>query len=133
MKDITDPVAAHGRPVAPGEGCLWCNELIDPVRLQEEGMSDGELRANRYLDAAIAQPSVIALNAVGAAHAVNDFLFYITGLMRPNASTDYMRHFARCRQTSLIAPRSDPACTECGPAQHSRLGRGDTRRLPCRQ
>lgn len=129
---ITD-VFSVVRPVAPGEGCLWCNELIDPVKLQEEGMSDGELRANRYLDADVAQPSVITLNALGAAHAVNDFLFYITGLMKPNASTDYMRHFARRRQTSLIVPRSDPACTECGPAQHSRLGRGDARRLPCRE
>jgi hypothetical protein len=77
----------------------------------------------------VVAPSVITLNAVGAAHAVNDFLFYMTGLTHPDAQQGYFRHMARQRASSFDLPRKDESCPECGHTSRSRLGRGDGARL----
>ena len=121
------------RPVTPDSGCLWCNQVINPAKLQAEAQTQGERKAQRYVDEPdVAAPSVITLNAVGAAHAANDFLFYMTGLMDPAAPTSYLRHMALSRETRLVAPRHDKDCRECGHDSHSRFGRGDARRLSTR-
>ena len=121
------------RPVTPDSGCLWCNQVINPAKLQAEAKTQGERKAQRYVDEPdVAAPSVITLNAVGAAHAANDFLFYMTGLMAPSAPNSYLRHMALSRETRLVAPRHDEDCLECGHGSHSRFGRGDARRLSTR-
>ena len=121
------------RPVTPDGGCLWCNQVINPAKLQAEAQTQGERKAQRYVDEPdVVAPSVITLNAIGAAHAANDFLFYMTGLMDPSAPNSYLRHMALCRETRHIQPRRDESCLECGHDSHSRFGRGDARRLSTR-
>jgi len=119
------------RPVTPDHGCLWCNGLIPPARLQEDAQSEEERRRQRYVnDAAVEAPSVITLNATAAAQAANDFLFAVTGLTLPEASNDYIRFAPRRRRFVLEEPRRDSECPECGGAAASRRGRGDGRTLP---
>lgn len=120
------------RPVTPESGCLWCNGLINRAKLQEEAQTERERQAQRYVDdETVAAPSVITLNAVGASQAVNDFLFYMTGLAAADASMAYMRFDPRLRGVSLDSPRRSWDCTECGTGSNGRLARGDNgKRLP---
>jgi hypothetical protein len=78
---LVDVMSAN-RPVRPGHGCLWCNQLIDGNALAKEAKTDDERKAQAY-GVEEANPSVISLNAVSAAHAVNDFLLNYLSL-RPN-------------------------------------------------
>lgn len=133
-KDSGEITSVHTivRPVTPERGCLWCNQLINPSKLQEEAQTEGERTAQRYVDdVEITAPSVITLNAVGAAQAVNDFLFYMTGLTNSDASTAYMRFDPRGRGVSLDNPRKSADCSECGSGHNGRLARGHLgKRLP---
>lgn len=116
------------RPVRPGEGCLWCNQLIDPHQLAIEAKSDAERQAQAY-GVAEPNPSVITLNAVAAAHAVNDFLFFFLDLPPTPAPLAY-RHFHFLDGTAKqVLPRKDDECRECG--RTGRYGRGDAMSLPC--
>jgi hypothetical protein len=122
------------RRVMPDSGCLWCNGLINPAKLQEEGQSDEERRVQRYVeDASIIAPSVITLNAVAAAKSVDDFLFYLTGLVAEDAHGDYTRFHPMQRSVWHDRPRRDADCIECGHDQIARFARGDARRLPVLQ
>jgi ThiF family len=121
------------RPVTPDHGCLWCNGLIDPTRLREEGLSPAERDAQRYVDdQAVVAPSVITLNALAAALAADDFLFTITGLHHPTVTNDYLRFLPRRAQLSYDMPRADPTCLDCGQGPRSRRAKGDTKSLPTR-
>lgn len=115
----------------PGSGCLRCNGLILPRVLQEEALSDGERRRQRYIDDDdIHAPSVITLNAVAAAHAVNDWLMSVTGLIIPGLDLDRWVSFRPLTdEVDVYGRRRDPNCPSCGPA---RFGRGDAVRLPVR-
>ncbi len=122
-------VMSANRPIRPGRGCLLCNQLIDATQLAKEAKTDDERREQAY-GVEEANPSVISLNAVSAAHAVNDFLLDYLGL-RPEASQLYYEHFHFLKGTrSLVEPRKDKECSECS---HSglRYGRGDAVELPC--
>ena len=126
-----DDVYSVVRLVTPESGCLWCNGLINPAKLQEESISDGERRAQAYVDdVAVVAPSVMTLNALAGAHAVNDFSFYVTGLTARDAPLDYVRFRLSRREVWWDKPRASPDCTECGPSTGSRRARGDERRLP---
>lgn len=119
------------RPVTSESGCLLCNRLINSAKLQEESISEGERRQQRYIDEPeIVAPSVITLNATAAAQAANDFLFYITGLQDPQATKAYQRFQPQGRRVWLDEARKLPGCLECGRDARSRLARGDDRRLP---
>ncbi|WP_316227955.1 ThiF family adenylyltransferase [Bradyrhizobium sp. SZCCHNR3015] len=120
------------RPITPDSGCLWCNGLINRAKLQEEAQTEREREAQRYVDEpTIVAPSVITLNAVGASQAVNDFLFYMTGLRSDDASNAYMRFDPRARGIALDNPRRSWDCTECGSGSNARSARGDLgKRLP---
>jgi hypothetical protein len=123
------------RPVAPGFGCLWCNELINPAKLQEEATTAEQLRRQRYVDdEAVEAPSVITLNAVAAAHAVNDYMLNVTGLLPPGYELLWQRlHPAAAGTAERISydiPRRDNNCTECSGS--GRLGLGHGKRLPTR-
>lgn len=121
------------RPVWPGQGCLWCNGLISPARLQEEALSEKERQEQRYVDdPEVKAPSVITLNATAAAYAANEFLFSVIGLKHKTAEHSYLRFFPREGTVSRVFPRNDNACSECGEISESRLGRGDSRSLPTR-
>jgi len=122
-------VMSVNRPIRPGRGCLLCNQLIDATQLAKEAKSDEERKAQAY-GVEEPNPSVISLNAVSAAHAVNDFLLdYLC--LRPEASQLYYEHFHFLKGTrSMVEPRKDKECSECS---HGglRYGRGDAVGLPC--
>jgi molybdopterin/thiamine biosynthesis adenylyltransferase len=125
---VIDVMSAN-RPVRPGHGCLWCNGLIDPNILAKESKTDEERKAQAY-GVEEANPSVISLNAVAAAHAVNEFLLDYLNI-RPESETLYYEHvhFLTSKRT-LVVPRRDEDCPECSPAG-LRFGRGDGLPLPC--
>jgi hypothetical protein len=119
-------VHAVSRPVNPDGGCLLCNELISASKLQEEGQTERERHAQRYVDDdEITAPSVITLNARAASQAADDFMFYMTGLTSKDATQGYMRFMPMTREVFLDEPRRSQECSECGDGAHSRLGRGD--------
>jgi ThiF family len=74
------------RPVTSETGCSLCNNLINAAKLQEESISEADRKQQQYINEPnIRAPSVITLNATAVSHAVNDFLFYVTGLRDPAA------------------------------------------------
>ena len=118
------------RQLVPGETCLWCNELVDSTRLAEEAVSPEQREAQRYIDE-IAAPSVITLNAVATAHAVNDYLFATVGL--PGTDNDdprvtWTKHRPLNPKPAIEVPRRDSDCPEC----QGRLASGPLKRLPVR-
>lgn len=122
-------VMSANRPVRPGTGCLWCNQLIDANELAKEAKTDEERKAQAY-GVGEPNPSVISLNAISAAHAVNDFLLDYLGL-RPERATLYYEHFHLLKaKHSLVEPRRDKECSECSRIG-LRYGRGDSVALPC--
>jgi hypothetical protein len=122
------------RPVTPDSGCLTCNELIPAWKLQDEIHTPAERRAQRYVDDDdVAAPSVITLNAITAAHAANDFLFYATGLTDPAATTDYRRFLGRARDVRFDEPQALASCLECGMHELSRRAKGDDADLPTKE
>jgi len=126
-------VFSISRPLIPGSGCLWCNDLINPSLLQEEALSMEERRRQRYVDdPAVVAPSVITLNAVAAAHATDDFLFSVTGLMERQKECTWLRFLPRKGDVEFHEPRSDSECRECGSTTESRFARGPSRRMPTR-
>lgn len=130
--NVSDVFSVY-RPVFPGSGCLWCNGLISSSRLQEEALSYTERREQRYVDdATVHAPSVITLNAVASAHAVDDYLFSVTGLLTEGTSHAYRRFLPRQADVAYDEPRRDPNCTECGSGAMGRLGMGSARNLPTR-
>ena len=113
------------RHIRPGTGCLWCNGLIDPTQLAIEAKSDSERKQQAY-GVQEPNPSVITLNAVAAAHAVNDFLFDFLGLRTGDVEAIYHHfHFHRGKAERVI-PRRSPECRECV----HRLAMGDALDLP---
>jgi hypothetical protein len=125
---ILDVMSAN-RPVRPGRGCLWCNQLIDQELLAKEAKTDEERKAQAYgVDEP--NPSVISLNGISAAHAVNDFLLDYLNL-RPAREDLYYEHFYCLKgKQSLVIPRMDNDCQECSPTG-LRHGRADSVSLPC--
>lgn len=116
------------RPVRPGRGCLWCNKLIDQTQLAKEAKTDDERKDQAY-GVEESNPSVISLNAISAAHAVNDFLLDYLNL-RPERDIYYEHfHFLNNKQM-FVEPRMDEGCSECSHTGQ-RYGRGDSVALPC--
>ena len=113
------------RHVRPGTGCLWCNGFIDPAELAIEAKSDAERKAQAY-GVHEPNPSVITMNAVAAAHAVNDFLFDFLNLRTGDAQPAYHHFHFLTGASQRTHPRRDPNCPECA----HRLGMGDALELP---
>lgn len=118
------------RPVVPGRGCLWCNGLISPAKLQEEATAAEQLARQRYVDeAGLHSPSVITMNAVAASHATNDYLMSVTTLLDAT-ELHWLKHYPRPNQVVTEIPRQDDDCIECG--RNGRLAAGRLRVLPVR-
>ena len=113
------------RHIRPGTGCLWCNGLIDPTQLAIEAKSDSERKAQAY-GVQEPNPSVITLNAVAAAHAVNDFLFDFLGLRTNDSEAAYHHFHFHSGKAQRVIPRRDLECRECV----KRLAMGDGLELP---
>jgi ThiF family len=125
--DLAEVMSAN-RPVRPGHGCLWCNQLIDASELAKEAKTDEERKAQAY-GVEEPNPSVISLNAISAAHAANDFMLDYLSL-RPESEVLYYQHFHFLkRKHSLVEPRRDKDCPECSRGG-LRYGRADSTQLP---
>lgn len=123
--DTLEDAMCAVRHIRPGTGCLWCNGLIDPAQLAIETKSDTERKEQAY-GVQEPNPSVITLNAVAAAHAVNDFLFDFLGLRAREVEAAYHHfHFHRGKAQRVL-PRRSPECGECV----HRLAMGDALDLP---
>ena len=121
------------RLVTPEYGCLWCNGLISPGRLQDEAISDMIKQEYSYLnDPDVIAPSVITLNAIACAHATDEFLFHLTGLKHRDAEIGWFRWNSRSSKAGYDIPRKDSQCTECSLTDNSRLGMCDNKSLPTR-
>jgi molybdopterin/thiamine biosynthesis adenylyltransferase len=132
---LIEEITAVSRPVLPytGGGCLLCNRLIPPGRLQQETLSEAERVAQRYVDDdEVAEPSVITLNSIGAAHAANDLLMMVTGLFDERADLRHFHFDARTRSMLAANLTTNDACLHCGTGTRSQLARGDRGHLPCR-
>lgn len=121
---------AVSRAVGPGGLCLWCQGLVSPTRLAEEAHSPEERRAMQYVEG-VPQPSVITMNAMSTALALNDFLFMVTGLHETNDLAPRRYHFLT-REPVVESSPVGKVCDECGRAARGRRGLGDRRRLPLR-
>ena len=125
---IVDVMSAV-RPMRPGAGCLWCNGLIDPTGLAIEAKTDEE-RIDQAYGVSEPNPSVIALNAISAAHAVNDFMLDYLGPRECAGDLEFMHfHFVPAPKLMRVQPRADSGCSECSPTGR-RYGRGDGLALP---
>ncbi|MEX2237811.1 MAG: ThiF family adenylyltransferase [Dehalococcoidia bacterium] len=120
------------RPLFPGEGCLKCNGLIDPVQLALEAETQEQRAAQRYVDEPdLPAPSVITLNAIGAARAADEFMMRRVGLLE-NLGIEWIQVEGRSRTTALVEPRQDANCLYCSTAADSSLAKGTARSLPTR-
>ncbi len=115
------------RRLIPGESCLWCNELVNPTRLAEEAASPQQRAAQRYVEE-VPAPSVITLNAVAAAHAVDQYLFAALELLEVPREVQWLKYRAIDPCPTIELPRRDPDCSEC----QGRLGAGALKLLPLR-
>jgi molybdopterin/thiamine biosynthesis adenylyltransferase len=123
-------IRANSRLILPTTGCLRCNQLLSPSRLQDDARDPRERRRNRYVDE-IPVPSVITLNTALAAQAANDFLLMTGGLITDDAPLDYLRSRPRRRRTEPVGViPNDASCPDCGAKSSSRRGRGDGVALP---
>lgn len=133
--DLVD-IFTVSRPVYPGKdgGCLWCNQLISPAKLQEEAISAEQRKRQAYVeDPLVHAPAVITLNALAASQAVNEFLFSMVGLHdEDGVQPGYRLGSPRARRWSKVACTSSPSCLHCGPGKTSVFAQGDRGRLPCR-
>ncbi|MCY4620149.1 MAG: ThiF family adenylyltransferase [Chloroflexi bacterium] len=121
------------RMVTPEQGCLWCNGLINPARLQDEAVPEAAKQGYAYVDDPdVAAPSVVTMNAIACAHAADDFLFHLTGLKYDDAETGWFRWNSRRALAGYDMPRRDADCAECSAREHSRWGMGDHAVLPTR-
>ena len=121
------------RMATPEKGCLWCNGLINPARLQDEAVPEVAKRGYSYLDdRGVTAPSVVTMNSIACAHAADDFLFHLTGLKHDDAETGWFRWNSRSGSAGYDMPRRDKDCAECSGEEYSRLGMGDSGTLPTR-
>lgn len=121
------------RPVGLKTGCLLCNGLINPAKLQEEALSKRERDAQAYIEESdTPAPSVITLNSRGASQAVDEFMLRVVGLYGDEDVTPYVRVHPHLRLIQYDIPRRDSTCPMCGDVAYSTRGKGDSARLPVR-
>ena len=119
------------RMATPEQGCLWCNGLISPARLQDEAVPMAARRGYSYVDDPdVAAPSVVTMNAIACAHAADDFLFHLTGLKYDDAESAWFRWNSRRALAGYDVPTRDADCAECSAKEYSRWGMGDNATLP---
>ena len=122
---VIQDVFSAVRHLVPGQSCLWCNGLIDRTRLAEEAASPEQRAAQQYVEG-VPAPSVISLNAVASAHAVDQYVFTTLGLQELPEAVHWMKYRATDPYTTVEVPRRNPNCSEC----QRRLGVGRLMALP---
>jgi len=121
------------RPVLPPHGCLDCAGAIDQLALQRETATEQERIAQDYLGqhSGVVDPSVITLNAVTAAAAMNVLLFGAVGLGQEGLGRHQIHTPADGGWLKLGVERQED-CPWCSLAPHSQFARGDRASLPLR-
>lgn len=110
------------RLLLPGEGCLWCNGLVNSTELAIDMLSAADRAAARYIQE-VPAASVIALNGITASEAVNHFLLATTNLHHDDSDRASVLHQPRARTRYLQESRQSDDCPWCTVA--GVLGRGD--------
>lgn len=127
---VAEDIRTNIRPILPGVGCLRCNKLISPARLQEESTGQRERARNRYVEE-VPAPSVITFNTWAASQAATDFLLMLTELIESSAQTGYTRFRPRQRKVEPVNPITNKGdCKDCGTEPQSRRARGQEAELP---
>lgn len=129
-------IVANTRVVFPFQhgGCLECHEAIPSSKLQEEAILEEKLRMQRYVDDdTVHEPSVITLNVLSAAQAVNDLMMIFTGLYNKDVVLEHYTNFAKSRELKAVEICSRHNCPDCSDNAFSRRSKGDLVRLPCRE
>lgn len=130
--DVVD-IDAWVRRSNPGEGCLWCNGLISPSKLQQEALSVEQKRRQQYVveEEGVHAPSVIMLNGIVASHAVDGYIERLTGLSRAG-DLKWIWYKPLYEEWNIINPVADRKyCTECT-FDGRRFAMGDAIALPVR-
>lgn len=117
----------------PGDGCLWCQGLIDESRLRAE-QSSPELRAAQrafgYIpDIDVPAPAVVSINGVVASLAVTEILDRIVRLRGSDATPASMLVY---RLTDGTVRRVAPLFGSCAFCTGPAVGTGDVAALPTR-
>lgn len=116
------PVSAAGdigqihvatRRLIPGQGCMWCNGLIDPTELAIDMHSTADREAARYV-AGVPAASVISLNAMTASRAVTDFMLSVTNMFQNESDHPDSLLLPRLGQQKLVSVRRESSCPWCG-------------------
>ena len=105
----------------PGAGCLSCIGILDPVKLSEEIAPRGYVQG-----ADVPAPSVVSLNGVVAALAVNEILDYFTGYSDMDSVQPRSLVFDGRRQTVRAITERERACGVCELVRAA----GDLEKLP---
>jgi hypothetical protein len=110
-----------------------CIQTLTNGLRELEAMSEGERRQQAYVEeVSVTAPSVITLNAVACAPAVNDFLLGYFGLLHEHARSGYVMQFSLDREWRSVECRTEETCLHCGTKKTSVFARGDRVDLPCR-
>lgn len=120
--NITD-VFSVVRQLVPRESCLRCNGLIFSDRLAVEASTQETRDASRYVEDVV-NPSVITLNAVSAAHAVNEYLFSTTcpelyekststGAISASHGVRWIKYHATIPRPTVMRPSQAQTCWHC--------------------
>ena len=113
------------------EGCLLCRGVINATRLQLESMSESDRRSQSYVAGSDEPaPSIVTVNLLGVADAMQSFLLHATGLWHPDRPTGYHHHNVLTGETLAVSAASADGCPHCGQSRHSRFARGDSGSAP---
>ena len=124
---VIEDVFSVVRHIVPGQSCLWCSGLVNRTQLAEEAASDKQRAAQQYVEG-VPAPSVISLNAIACAHAVDQYLFTTLELQELPVEVHWMKYRETEPYVTVELPRRDPDCSEC----QRRLGAGPLKALPVR-
>lgn len=137
--DVQAEAAEFGGRIAvvrPGEGCLCCLDLLDPVDVRRYLSSSGELdnEAAAYgvpksRLAAQTGPSVATINGVVAGLGVTEFWAAVTGIRPTHRLTTYLGLETALRKSADVP---DPDCYYCRVVKGSRHRSGVQRHINAR-
>ncbi|MEV4410555.1 ThiF family adenylyltransferase [Catellatospora sp. NPDC049609] len=105
-------IHAVSRLFLPGEGCMWCNGLVDPTQLAIDMAPSQQREAAQYVPEMPAA-AVISLNGTATMEAVNHFLFAATGLHTTEDAIYSTLALPRTRERYLQRQQQRSGCTWC--------------------
>ena len=113
------------------EGCLLCRGVIDTRRLQLESMSESDRRSQNYVDGSDEPaPSIVTVNLLGVAEAMQSFLLHATGLWSPEKPAGYHHQNVLTGEFLTTSRAPMDGCPHCGQQEGSRFARGDSGAAP---